>query len=747
MKKLFPLLLLILLCQHLTAGTIYWVGTTGNYSTGANWNTQQDGSGTSGVPLNSDDVVISKNATITIDGTYLPSSLSITNNAVVTFTNTSTSKTYTIGGSIAISPQFRIAAGCTLNITGTGSIILNMLLGSTAEIYGTLDIAGSSSRMNYTTSEGITRVKNGGIIRYGPTSSNGTGTAANFFMEAGSTYEIYKNGGTFPTGTYDPNSLILNTGAVANPASFSMNSATGSYGNYEFNSPSCTNTTSGFSGNDYTVNNFTLTDDGSGAWVFSTNTLTAYTFTINGNLNQAAGTLIDINRGASGSQLTKLLVKGNITSAGTITETNGNNGSVIELGGTGSHTCSLSASTLNNDVSLTINKTGNIILVTDLILPASINSKLTFTNGYFDGLTNNKMVSVQNPSLNAVVSGTVASHMIGSFKRATNVTGIYAFPVSNNSAQLAMAEITPSSTTASSFTVSFLTPNPNNNNGLVPGVIEQVTNYYWDIARTGTTDVSALKLYYNNLSAPGIAIAAQAKVVQRMGINWVNLGGSASAGGITNTLGSTGAAAPADPITSFTSFAIGGVLGTLPVSIEYFNGIKNNSENKLTWKINCTNAAGVTMMVERSKDGRNYHIIETLHADQLRCAQPFFKTDETPANGKNFYRIAVVDADGRKLNSRTIVMLNKENGFEIVNVSPNPAQGNSDIFLNSTHAKNEKVTVVISDLLGRKLTEQTFVALAGMNQFSLSIKNLPAGKYQALLITESGERNATQFIK
>lgn len=745
MKIIYTILLLMFIFQTVNAGTIYWVGTIGTYSTGSNWNTLSDGTGTSGVPTNADDIVINRNATITIDGTYLPSSVWITNNAIVTFTNGSTSKTYTIGGSATVSPQFRIASGCTLNITGTGSIILNTLLGSTAEISGTLDISGSGSRMNYTTGEGITRVKNGGTIRYGPTSGNGTGTTANFIMESGSTYEVYKNGGTFPTGTYDPNSLILNTGAVANPAALSMNSSTGSYGNYQFNAPSCTNTTVGFN-NDYTFNNFILTDDGSGTWVFSTNTATAYTLTINGNFTQASGTTLDINRGASGSQLTRILVKGNITSAGTITETGGNTGSVVELGGTGSHTINLGATTLSNDVSMILNKTGTISLVSDLNLSSGNNARITFTNGYLDGITNSRIISVQNPAASGVAGGSIASHVIGTLTRSTNTTGTYTFPVSNNASQLALAELNPTNTNASTFSVSFLTPNANAATGLTPGVIEQVTNYYWDVVRTGTSNVSALKLYYNNLNAAGIAIAAQAKVVQRVGANWVNLGGVTATGGVTNALGSTGAAAPADPITSFTSFAIGGVLGTLPVGIEYFDGIKNRTEHKLSWKINCTNASGVVMKVVRSKDGRQFKTIQTILADQARCAQPFYITDESPLNGSNFYRIEVTDADGRKVNSRTIVLLNKENGFEIVNVSPNPAAGSNNIYLNSTHSKNEKVQIMLYDISGKKIVEYAFNAIAGMNQFTIPVQSLQKGSYQVVMLTEAGERKAIQFI-
>ena len=89
------------------AGTIYWVGTTGNYSDGANWNTNQTGVA-SGAPTNTDDIVIDRNATITIDGTYFPSSLWIINNAVVNFTNPATSKTYTIGGSLSVSHNSRL---------------------------------------------------------------------------------------------------------------------------------------------------------------------------------------------------------------------------------------------------------------------------------------------------------------------------------------------------------------------------------------------------------------------------------------------------------------------------------------------------------------------------------------------------------------------------------------------------------------------------------------------------------------
>ena len=743
MKKTLILCLLIPFIQQSLATTIFWIGTVGLYSDGTNWNTQANGLGTFGVPLNTDDIVISKNAIITIDGTYNPASVWITSNSIVNFTNTATSKTYTIGGSATVSPAFKIEAGSTLNVLGTASIILQVLTGSAAQIYGTLDISGSSSRMNYTIGQGITRVKSGGKIRYGGTSSNGTGSVANFFMEAGSTYEVYKNGGSFPTGTYDPLSLVLNTGAVANMSTFSMSAATGSYGNYEFNNPSYTGTTVGLNQN-ISVNNFTLTDDGSGKWVFSTSPATAYTFTINGNLSQAPNTTIDINRGASGSQATTLLVKGDITSSGVITESNGNTGSVIELGGAGSIHLSLDNTTLTNDVSLIINKSGTVVLLTDLLMPNSASAKLTLTNGYIDGLINNKTVFIQYPGTGSLVGGSVTSHIIGYLNRATNLVAVYAFPISNNSAQLANAAITPSSTSTTNFTVSFSDVNPDAGNGLTPGVIEVVTPYYWNVTRSGATpaDIGFLSLYYNNLTNSYISDPSQAKVVHWSGTIWENLGGINNPGNITNVLGSTGGVAPGDPINVFGSFAIGGVLSVLPLSIEYFNGVKNGNEHRLAWKVDCTNSTHVTITVECSKDGRTFSTLQEMVADAVRCQQPFSHSYVAPYRGFNFYRLKLTDADGHKVYSNIVSLAN--NGFEILSLSPNPS---GNWLLNINDSQPENIMVVVSGMDGRIVSRKSYKAIAGNNGFNIPTTNLSTGIYQVTVYGEDGYRFTGRIVK
>lgn len=751
MKKFYLLIISISIMNSVISATKYWIGPAGNYSDGSRWNSMSDGTGSPGAPINTDNIVIDRNATINIDGNYFPSSVSVINNAIVTFGNVSaTARTYTIGGG-AVSPAFTIEAGSILSITGTAAITIAIATGSTASVSGILEVTGANSKMDHSFGSGVTTVKTGGRIRYGGVSGNGVGATSTLVLEAGSIYEVFKNGGSFPTATYDANSLLLNTGAVTSPAIFSMNSATGSYGNYEFNSPASNNISTGFN-NDYTFNNITITNTGSGKWIYSTNPSTAYTLTINGNLTTASGTTIEINAAASGSQATIFLVKGNLINTGMITESNANTGSLIEMGGAGASAISTAANGISNDISFKINKPAGVSVtaLTDITLPNSSFSRLTLTSGNIDMLTNNKLLFLQNGAFTALIGGTVNSHIIGKLKRNSNQIGGYGFPVSNNAAQLAKATITTSSPNATAWTVDFLPVNINAGSGLTAGVIDIVSDYAWDISRSGATPSNAdfLTFFYGGLTSSQVLIPAQVKVVHWNGSSWNNLGGTDGGGSVDNSLGSTGGAAPGDPVTTFSPFAIGGTLGTLPVLIEYFSGIRINSTHKLTWKINCTGATNIAINVERSADGMNFNSIYTITADALRCLLPFDNTDINPCAGMNYYRIKTTDAEGKVTYSRIISLLNKQSSLEIVSFSPNPVLDNNYAKLNVASAQKSYLKIVITDMAGKTVYVRKNIAIvAGGNQLPLNFSNFSAGIYQITGISSEGNKITTSFVK
>jgi hypothetical protein len=727
--------------------TRYWVGgATGNYSVSTNWNTQSNGSGSFGTPTNIDDIVIGTNSTIILDGNYAPSSLYIINNATVAF-SASAARTYTIGGG-SVAPAFKIESGSTLQIQGSAAITLAMYF-SAAEIFGTLDFSGVNSKMNYDNGigSGTTTIKSGGQIRYGGSSGNGTGSRATFFMDAGSTYEIYKNGGTFPTGTYHPQSLILNTGATTSPALFLMNASVGSYGNYEFNSPLNTNSTSGFNQN-ISFNNFSITNDGSGKWVYSTSTINPYTLTINGDLNIASSNTLDINRAASGSWSCVVFVKGNISIQGELTESGANTESVLELGGSASSTINLAAAALTNDINVKVNKSGGVILaLSDVNLPSSINAKLIFVSGCINSKIYNKEVFVSNPSTFAVINGSAASHIVGRMKRATNQLFVpYEFPVSDNETQWAKALITPSSSDATNWSVEFVSPNSFASSGLTPGVIDVVSNYYWNISKTGNSDMAYLNLFYNGLTQSTVAIPNQLKVLRLNNSVWQNLGGTPSTGSVENNLGTSGGAAPLDPIASFGQFAIGGVVNTLPVSLLYFKGKANVDANLLHWMVACSSVNGVEFDLQRSVDGIRFESIHRFYTPSNLCEKEFTYADNRLNGGKLYYRLQMKDNDGKSSYSQ-IISLNRSGLLHgISNVYPNPYH-EGKITASIVSPRSEKGMLYVIDGLGRGVHSQSVQLSIGENFLSFNGENLTSGTFRLIFISSSGQISSLSLLK
>lgn len=580
MKKILLLIISITFFTLISnARILYWIGTTGLYSASSNWNTSPLGTGTSAAPVNTDSLYILRNATITLDvnnSNLQPSLLWIDSNVVVNFTANS-AKTLVIGTStVSISPAFKIAAGSRLNVIGSSAITINMN-SSICEIYGILDFSGNNSKMDYFSgpvSSGKTYIKTGGKIRYGGSgsnvSSNGTGTTTTLFLDSGSVYEIYKNGGSFPTGTYHPYSLIRDSAANANAAQLLMNSSSGSYGNYEFHCPDY-NGNAGIGNTNITVNNFHLIDDGSTSWTFTTSTRRNYTLAINGELLINTGTKFDFNSATGIDSSTTVIVKGNILNNGLITSTGSfSTGSIgrfyFEIGGTATSTISSVSNGFSGDVTFKMNKSsGDLIALTDINLPTSSKSVLTFIKGNIDVASNNKTIYVQNAAMNAILTGSKISHVIGKLKRktASQPGGGYIFPVSDNATQLAKALVTVTNASATDWTVEFSAPNPIANSGLTPGTIDQVSDYYWTITKTGNANASYLTLYYDSLTNSTVVNPNTLKILRWNNTNWTSLGGVNGGGSIDNSLGTSGSAAPPDSVTAFGNFAIGGINGTL----------------------------------------------------------------------------------------------------------------------------------------------------------------------------------------
>jgi len=198
--------------------------------------------------------------------------------------------------------------------------------------------------------------------------------------------------------------------------------------------------------------------------------------------------------------------------------------------------------------------------------------------------------------------------------------------------------------------------------------------------------------------------------------------------------------------TGFSGFGTGVVGVALPIDINYFTGTKQATGHLLNWKINCNNSVRATMILERSSDSRNFSSINSITADALRCMLPFDFTDTHPLSGINYYRLKVIDIDGKISYSSIVALLNAIKGYEIISIAPNPVV--SDYFtLNITSAIALKIDLQITDMQGRLVMRFSAPLIAGFNSIPVNTSKLATGTYILAGNINGDKTRSLRFVK
>ena len=674
-----------------------------------------------------------------VDGSKTINSITINGSSSVVLSGNNTTATITLNCAACIS---LIEIGSTLTITGTTATNkCELTLASSAifNINGTLNLGTSTQTagQRLLPTLGTTTTVNGTINVVGSSASIVGSSAANYIVNG--IQDFKRNGGIFPLATYATTARNIVSGQTTSQVSYTSSQTT-TWGNIEINASGNTLTATNnlFSGNAI-CENFKVINDGTGNVAMSGSS-TARILTVNGNLEISTGTILSINVSTTiSSTASGIIVLGNTIIDGALTETGLNTASFITLAGTTPQSISINGA-ISNDVTLNINGSGIKTALTDILLPNSANAKLVFTNGNLDMMTNNKLLFIQNPASNACITGTSTSHVIGKMKRNTNLIASYHFPISINGTDIPKCLITTNAAAVSDFTVEFLGVNANKTMGLSSGIIDQVANYVWDIQRASGGPTAQVSLGYAGYALNSLANPSTAKVVHWSGSLWEDKGGFADVvpAGINAISSNIGC-------NDFSPYSIGGILGILPISISNFKGSKISGSHYLNWKVNCTTSPSISIILERSSDSKSFKAIDEQTATSVRCLQAFDYTDASPLAGINYYRLKVVDQAGVVNYSSIVALLNKEKGFEVISIAPNPVKNNATLTL--TSAKAAKLQIKVVDFAGKMLSAQKVSVIAGNNLLPFNFANLAAGTYNILAVNVDGETKTIRFVK
>lgn len=175
----------------------------------------------------------------------------------------------------------------------------------------------------------------------------------------------------------------------------------------------------------------------------------------------------------------------------------------------------------------------------------------------------------------------------------------------------------------------------------------------------------------------------------------------------------------------------------LPAQLINFNGqLQNNGTVILQWEtMNEDKVARYE--IERGTTTSNFvYLGKETSKGSSTSTQRYNHLDKNPNDGVNYYRLKVVDEDGKYTYSKIISVVTTTTASHISSLYPNPAQTTLHMDLNL--AKAERASMQILDMTGRVVMERSALLQKGMNNVDFDLHAIAKGQYMIRVALSSG---------
>lgn len=179
------------------------------------------------------------------------------------------------------------------------------------------------------------------------------------------------------------------------------------------------------------------------------------------------------------------------------------------------------------------------------------------------------------------------------------------------------------------------------------------------------------------------------------------------------------------------------------IRLFFFEGIRKNGMNILTWQIECRYA--VTILLERSYDNISFKAIKVQTATSQHSRQPFQYNDHTFPSNNAWYRLKLVAPDSSVKHSDTIYLSNNAGSFDLESVTPNPVKCDAIVTVNAT--KCCRLYIRIFGPENRIVSFHSMNVVAGTNNLPFSMQNLATGIYNVCVSNEEDEMRTLRVRK
>lgn len=167
----------------------------------------------------------------------------------------------------------------------------------------------------------------------------------------------------------------------------------------------------------------------------------------------------------------------------------------------------------------------------------------------------------------------------------------------------------------------------------------------------------------------------------------------------------------------------------MPVELTTFDGKSEDDNVLLNWETASEDNSS-HFVVERAQNDQNFSDIGRVRAagesDQKRS---YHYRDDNAPEGKNFYRLRMVDKDGTTETSEWIKVRHEKPQRNKANLYPNPLRSHDRLSFTTNSSQTSEATIYIINLNGRVVKEKDMVLEGHKSTHDLDLSDLQEGSY------------------
>lgn len=159
---------------------------------------------------------------------------------------------------------------------------------------------------------------------------------------------------------------------------------------------------------------------------------------------------------------------------------------------------------------------------------------------------------------------------------------------------------------------------------------------------------------------------------------------------------------------------------TLPIELLSFTAHLNNNKVDIAWST-ASETNNDFFTIERSRDGLNFEEVMNVDgAGNSTTIIDYFEIDQPPLTGISYYRLKQTDFDGEMTYSHIVPVEYNPTGDPSISLFPNPANADSQAYLELNHFEGQEILVVLRDIQGKEIYSKVVITMSNNELVALN---------------------------